>query len=143
MGSVCSKAHGHLNLTKMMENSNVQDESDPLVSANENQSSTTSHEHDLSPARVVPSYSWLVSSPVDFEATAEKLNAGKTKQPSKISSMKYCNGGFLKYLCQPSTTEVPPLNKKRSPNDRAGDQSSSSSGSSNGQPRRRNIHNCR
>lgn len=128
MGSFCSKAHyGHVKRTEMAEN--TQEESDSA--ANEDKTRNTSREDDLSPSRVVPSYSWLVASPVDFDATAKKPS-GKAKQPmesgsGKASGVKYYNGEFVKYLGQPSAAELPPgSNAKQSPKCRGVGSSSSS-----------------
>lgn len=131
MGSFCSKAHyRHVKRTEV-EPENTQELEESDSAANEDKTRNTSREDDLSPSRVVPSYSWLVASPVDFDATA-KTPSGISKQPlesgsEKTADVKYYNGEFVKYLGQPSAAELPPgSNAKQSPKYRVGDSSTSS-----------------
>ena len=129
MGSFCSKTHhGHFNQTEMTENTDIAEESDSTVPVNGDESKVTSPELDVSPSKVVPSYSWLVASPVDLDATAKKPN-GKSKQSTQSRSGKtsgtFYNGEFVKYLCQPSAAE---LAKKQSRKRHLESPSSSSTG---------------
>lgn len=130
MGSFCSIAHGHFNQTETMESTKCKEQLDSTVSA-EGESRIVNQEPDLSPSKVVPSYSWLVASPVDLDATTTGKTIRKAKQSvksrsesGKRSSVKYCNA---KYLCQLSVTGPPQLNTKHCLTDQSSDSSSTSS----------------
>lgn len=107
MGSVCSNIPNQRGVTKIIK---VQEQSDVALQASVEKSTLTNYEdHCLTP-RVVPSYSWLVSPPIDFDASAKEMDE-KAKEEG-INDVEYCNRRFVKY-CQPSTTSISPLNTKQ------------------------------
>ena len=83
MGSVCSKVPNQIGVTEIIK---VQQQSDFAVQANAEKSTLTIAEDHRFPPKVVPSYSWLVSPPVDFDATAKEVTEkarGVIKQGNK------------------------------------------------------------
>ena len=114
MGSVCSKTPNQPGVTKIIkvqEQSNLGDVA--LQSSVEKSTITICEDHCFTP-RVVPSYSWLVSPPIDFDASVKEMDE-KAKEESaseRINDVEYCNRRFVKY-CQHSTTSLPPLNFKQ------------------------------
>ena len=120
MGSVCSKIPNQSEITENM-HMKAQEQSelaDLTVPANVDKSRVAIYEPDCFPPKVVPSYSWLISSPVDFDATAKEVNE-KAEEAKEFASentneIKYCNRRFVKY-CQHSATALPlsPNTKQR------------------------------
>lgn len=114
MGSVCSKIPDQRGVTEIIKAQQQSDLADFAVQANVEKSTLTIDEDHCFPPKVVPSYSWLVSPPVDFDATAKEMDekAKEELASEKINDVEYCNRRFVKY-CQYSTTSVPPLNIKQ------------------------------
>lgn len=145
MGSASSRGHAHDRMSKQVvdrsgkeANTNADHDPETLTNGDKSRVTTTSHEPDRSISKVVPSYSWLVSAPVDFDTTAKELNE-KSKQPiqprreKSNNEIKYCNGTFMKY-CQLYAAELPPSNTKRSALSTSSTSSSSSGSSLAGYP---------
>lgn len=113
MGSVCSSVPNQCEETEIIGAQKQSDLADFAVQANVEKSTLESDCPDCFPPKVVPSYSWLVSPPVDFDATAKevikKSEEAKKLASEKINDNKYYNRRFLKY-CQHSTATLPPLN---------------------------------
>lgn len=115
MGSVCSKTPNQRGVTKIIKVQEQSDLADVALQASVENSTITIYEDHCFTPRVVPSYSWLVSPPIDFDASA-KLTDEKAKEDrasERINDVEYCNRRFVKY-CQHSTTSLSPLNMKQS-----------------------------
>ena len=114
MGSVCSNTPNQRGVTKIIK---VQEQSDleevALQASVEKSTLAIYEDHSLTP-RVVPSYSWLVSPPIDFDASAKEMDekAKGELASERIKDVEYCNRRFVKY-CQHSTTSLSPLNTKQ------------------------------
>lgn len=101
------------------ENKEVQEQFDAATSVNEDEenASAPSSEPESFTPNVVPSYSWLIATPVDLETTTKDLNK-KTRHSVGPRSdrtscpTKYYNGKFLKYY-EYSAAELPPSNMKQ------------------------------
>jgi len=86
MGSVCSKVPNQIGVTEIIKVQQQSDLADFAVQANAEKSTLTIAEDHRFPPKVVPSYSWLVSPPVDFDATAKEVTEkarGVSKQGNK------------------------------------------------------------
>jgi len=115
MGSVCSKIPNQTGVTEIIKVQQHADLADFTVQANQTEQSTLTIEEDQCfQPKVVPSYSWLVSPPVDFDATAKEVNekAKEELRSEKINDVEYCNSRFVKF-CQHSTTSLASLNMKQ------------------------------
>lgn len=116
MGSVCSKIPNQSEITENMKAQEQSDLADLAVQANVDKSRLTIYEPDCFPPKVVPSYSWLVSLPVDFDATAKEVNEkaeeAKELASEKTNEVKHCNKRFVKY-CQHSAAALPPQSMKQ------------------------------
>ena len=95
------------------------------MNEDEANSSAPSSEPESFTPNIVPSYSWLIATPVDLETTTKDLNK-KTRHSVGPRSdrtscpTKYYNGKFLKYY-EYSAAELPPSNmKQKTPSYRAG-----------------------
>lgn len=114
MGSVCSNIPNQRGVTKIIKVQEQSDLADVALQASVEKSTLTNYEdHCLTP-RVVPSYSWLVSPPIDFDASAKEMDekAKEDLASEGINDFEYCNRRFVKY-CQHSTTSLSPLNTKQ------------------------------
>ena len=114
MGSACSKIPNQREVTEITRAPEQSDLADFAVQANAVKSTLTIYEDHCSPPKVIPSYSWLVSPPVDFDATAREVNekAKEEMARERINDVEYRNRRFVKY-CQHSTTSPPPVNMKQ------------------------------
>ena len=107
MGSVCSKIPNQREITEIIKAQEQSDIAHFAVEATAEKSTLKTYELDCFPAKVVPSYSWLVSPPVDFDANEESKELAKKLASEKINDNKCCNRRFVKY-CQHSTAIPPP-----------------------------------
>ena len=114
MGSVCSKTPNQRRVTKIIKVQEQSDLADVALQASVDKSTITIYEDHCFTPRVVPSYSWLVSPPIDFDASTKEMdeNAKEESTSERINDVEYCNRRFVKY-CQHSTTSLPPLNFKQ------------------------------
>ena len=129
MGSVVSRTNRYSNLNKFAEqNINVKSGTESKefqtrpnastsVNIDERHESSASSNPDFSPPKVVPSYSWLISSPVDLETAAQELSERAKHSVQSKSEKKHCVGLYdnerLQTPCENTVAELSPSNMKK------------------------------